>query len=136
LIVLDASMISAWLLGESSVAGDTHLDTILHDNPLEVPSHWPIEISNVLRTQRREGRLSIADFHLIMDRLDRLTVHVHPAIDLDEIGPLAQFAVSHELTAYDASYVQLALHNGAPLATLDHAMRRAAAALNIALLPP
>ena len=66
---------------------------------------------------------------------DQLTIRVQPAIDLDEIGPLAQFAMTHQLTTYDASYVQLAFHSGAPLATLDRAMRRAASALNIPLLP-
>lgn len=128
-------MISAWLLGEPSVAGDTALDTFLRDVPLAVPSHWPVEVSNVLRTHLRAGRLSVADFHAIMDRFDLLTVRVQPAVDLDEIGPLAQFAVTHGLTAYDASYVQLALHSGAPLATLDRAMRAAASRLDIPLLP-
>jgi predicted nucleic acid-binding protein len=135
LIVLDASMVSAWLFGEPSVAGDTGLDNLLLDAPLAVPSHWPVEVSNVLTKHLRAGRLSIVDFHAIMDRLDLLTVRVQPAIDLDEIGPLAQFAMTHQLTAYDASYVQLAFHSGAPLATLDRAMRRAAVVLNIPLLP-
>jgi predicted nucleic acid-binding protein len=135
LIVLDASLISAWLLGEPSVAADTALDTYLQDIPIAVPSHWPVEVSNVLRTHLQAGRLSIVDFHGIIDRLDLLTVRIQPAIDLDEIGPLAQFATAHELTAYDASYVQLALQNGAPLATLDRAMRAAATRLNIVLLP-
>jgi len=128
-------MISAWLLGEPSVAGDTGLDIHLRDAPLAVPSHWPVEVSNMLTTHLRGGRISVVDFHAIMDRFDLLTVRVQPAIDLDDIGPLAQFAVTHELTAYDASYVQLALHYGAPLATLDRAMRAAAARLNIPLLP-
>ncbi len=70
-----------------------------------------------------------------MERLDAVTIHVEPAIDLDEIGPLAQFAVTHNLTAYDAAYVQLASQHQAALATLDRAMRTAAATLNIPLLP-
>jgi predicted nucleic acid-binding protein len=135
LIVLDASLIAAWLLGEPSVASDTGLDTFLRDAPLVVPSHWPVEVSNVLRTHMRAGRFSIADFHAVMDRLDQLTVRVQPPIDLDEIGPLAQFAVAHQMTTYDAVYVQLALHHGAPLATLDRAMRASATKLNVALLP-
>lgn len=135
MIVLDASLIAAWLLGESSVAADAALDTYLRDAPVAVPSHWPVEVSNVLRTHLRVGKLSIVDFHDIINRLDLLTVRVQPAIDLDEIGPLAQFAVTHGLTTYDASYVQLALRSSSPLATLDNAMRRAAAALSIPLLP-
>ena len=70
-----------------------------------------------------------------MERLDVLAIHVESAVDLDQIGPLAQFAVTHNLTTYDAAYVQLALQNSAALATLDRAMRTAAAALNLPLLP-
>jgi predicted nucleic acid-binding protein len=70
-----------------------------------------------------------------MDKLDLLGIQLEPAISLDEIGPLTQFSVTHGLTAYGAAYVQLALQRDATLATLDHAMRTAAAKLNIPLLP-
>ena len=70
-----------------------------------------------------------------MDRLDLLSIGVQPPIDLDEIGPLAQFSLTHGLTTYDAAYVQLALQHGSSLATLDRAMRAAASKLNIALIP-
>jgi predicted nucleic acid-binding protein len=135
LIVLDASVMVAWLLGEPSVARGTELDIGLRDEPALVPSHWPIEISNVLRTHLKAGRLSIADFSSIMDRIDLVTIQIDPSIDLDEIGPLAAFAVANGLTAYDAAYVQLAARRQVKLATLDRAMRAAAAKLNIPLLP-
>lgn len=136
MIVIDASVMVAWLLGEPSAARDTELDTGLRDEPAIVPSHWPIEISNVLRSYLKASRLSFSDFFTIMARMDLVRVRVEPSIDLDEIGPLAQFATTHDLTAYDAAYVQLALQNGATLATLDRAMREAAQKLNIPLLPP
>jgi predicted nucleic acid-binding protein len=135
LIILDVSQIAAWLLGEPTTADATALDRILRDEMIVVPSHWPVEISNVLRTRMRAGQLSIADVHTIIDRLDELTIQVEPHLDLDEIGPVAHFALSHDLTTYDAAYVQLALRHQAPLATLDSAMRRAAMNLKIPLLP-
>ena len=135
MIVLDASVMVAWLLGEPSVARGTELDIGLRDEPALVPSHWPIEISNVLRTHLKAGRLSIADFSSIMDRIDLVTIQIDPSIDLDEIGPLAACAVANGLTAYDAAYVQLAARHQVKLATLDRAMRAAAAKLNIPLLP-
>ena len=71
-----------------------------------------------------------------MDQFDLLDIRVESPIDLDEISPLAQFATTHDLTAYDAAYVQLALQRRATLATLDRAMRNAAKRLDIGLLPP
>ena len=88
-----------------------------------------------MRTQLGAGRISVSDFRAIMDRFDLLSIRVEPAISLDEIGPLAQFSVTHRLTAYDAAYLQLALQHDASLATFDQAMRTAANALNIPLLP-
>jgi predicted nucleic acid-binding protein len=136
LIVLDASVMVAWLLGEPAIAQDTELDAGLRDEEIAVPSHWPVEISNVLRTHLKAGRLSVSDFHAIMERIDLVAIRIEPTMYLDEIGPLAVFAVTNELTVYDAAYVQLASHHGLKLATLDRAMRAAATKLNIPLLPP
>ena len=125
----------AWLLGDPSVARGTQLDVGLRDEPVIVPSHWPIEISNVLRTHLKAGRLSIPDFHLVMERIDLVTIRVEPSIELDEIGALALFAVANELTTYDAAYVQLAARHELKLVTIDRAMRISVAKLNIPLLP-
>ncbi len=103
--------------------------------PVLVPSHWPLEVANALRPDLRNNRLSVAGLHGLIDRLDVFDIRVQSPAEVDEIGPMAQFAVTHGLTTYDAAYVQLALQHRATLATLGHAMRRAAAALNIPLLP-
>jgi predicted nucleic acid-binding protein len=136
LIVLDASLMVEWLLGENrrSIASDAY--TALADEAVRVPSHWPVEVSNALRSEIRAGKLSVPGLHRIIDRFDTLDIRVELPIDLDEITPLAQFAVTHDLTAYDAAYVQLALQLRATLATLDGAMRVAAKRLDIPLLPP
>ena len=135
MIVLDASLMAAWLLGERRRSILHEIFAELRNVPIAVPSHWPLEISNLLRTHMRSGELSIEDFHEVMAEFDVIDMHLEPAISLDEIGPVAQFALTYDLTTYDAAYVQLALQRNAILATLDLAMRRAATALNIPLLP-
>ena len=135
MIVVDASLVIAWLVTDELPAESTGIYARLPDQLLLAPSHWTIEISNALRSRRKAGRLSISDFHAILERLDLLSVDVQPAPELDEIGPLAEFALTHALTTYDAAYVQLALQRSVPLATLDREMRNSAAKLNIPLLP-
>jgi predicted nucleic acid-binding protein len=135
LIVVDASLMTAWLLNEPALTAGFDINEILSDNRVAVPSHWPVEISNALRTHLTGGRLGPADFHAIVERLDLLNVRVEPSIDLDEIISLAQFAAAHDVTVYDAAYVQLALSRRCALATLDNAMRRVAAKLGVSLLP-
>jgi predicted nucleic acid-binding protein len=135
LIVLDASLAVDWLFDWRPAFARSDVNLSLEDVQVVVPSHWPLEICNTLRPDIRDEKISIADFHAIMERLDLLDIRVEPPIDLDEIGPLSQFSVTHNLTAYDAAYVQLALQLHATLATFDRAMRAAAARLNIPLLP-
>jgi predicted nucleic acid-binding protein len=135
LIVVDASLVVSWLLGEKRDSGADHLFDAIPDGEAIAPAHWPIEIANALRSPALSGRLSPADFLDIMDDLDKLNVDIEPAIHLGDLVPLAQFAVAHGLTAYDAAYVQLAFQRKAILATLDDAMRRVAQRLDIALLP-
>jgi predicted nucleic acid-binding protein len=136
LIILDASVAIEWLLDEKPQSISASVPQTIFTESILVPSHWPLEISNTLRPDLRNRKISIPDFHYIMERLDQLDIHVQPPLDLDEIGPLTDFSVTHRLTAYDAAYVQLALQHNASLATLDRAMRAAAERLNIPLLPP
>lgn len=135
MIVLDASLVVAWLAMEELPAPRHEIYRSLPDHLLLVPSHWPFEVSNALRSRMKARMLSIGDFHSIMERLDQLSIEIQTPPDLDEIGPLAQFALTHDLTTYDAAYVQLAYQRGVPLATHDGAMRTSAAKLNIPLLP-
>jgi predicted nucleic acid-binding protein len=135
LIVLDASLMIEWLVGRAGPPVAQEAYEALPELLVWVPSHWPLEVSNALRSDIRSGKLTVHDFHAIMDRFDLFDIKVERPIELDEIGPLAEFAVTHRLTAYDAGYVQLALRRKAILATLDDAMRAAAQRLDIPLLP-
>ena len=125
----------SWLIGEEATPLPYELPVFLSGTEIIVPSHWPVEVGNVLRTHMRSGRLSHEDLNAILDRLDLLGIIAEPPIPVDDIGPLANFAFIHNLTAYDAVYVQMAFHRQVVLAKLDRAMRDAAGKLNIALLP-
>ncbi len=135
MIVVDASVILAWLLDENAPEAPASIFDTLADEIVAVPCHWPLEIGNALRSQLKTGRLTAQDFLKVMDDLDMLHVRVDPPLHPDEIGPLVKFSVDHSLTAYDAAYVQLALRQHATLVTLDKNMRNAAQALNIPVLP-
>jgi predicted nucleic acid-binding protein len=135
LIVLDASLIIEWLVGDKQRPDIPHLHELLLDTEIVVPAHWPVEVSNFLRTRLNNKQITIREAHLILERLDMLEIAVDAPIQTDEVVPLAIFSSSHGLTTYDGVYVQLAFHHKAILATVDIAMREAAARLDIALLP-
>ncbi|MCA8953155.1 MAG: type II toxin-antitoxin system VapC family toxin [Planctomycetes bacterium] len=47
---------------------------------------------------------------------------------------MANFARPHQLTSYDALYLELAIGVGKPLCTLDHGMQDAARRLGVELV--
>jgi len=69
-----------------------------------------------------------------LDRLRMLPIAIEhrPAAWLaQQILPLAR---TYKLSAYDAAYLELAIREGLPLATLDDDLRRAASAAGVALV--
>jgi predicted nucleic acid-binding protein len=66
--------------------------------------------------------------------LARLPIAIDAETDAHAWTTTLQLADSFQLTLYDAAYLELALRLGLPLATLDSALRPAAAALGLTLL--
>ena len=94
---------------------------------------WPLEIANALRTSLRRGRVLAADIDLLCQRVAELTIdvvappHVLPRRYLDS-------ALAHELTPYDATYLDLAMLWRCPLATRDAALQAAAGRAGLAVM--
>jgi predicted nucleic acid-binding protein len=100
-----------------------------------VPAHWSAEVASALTNNARRGRLTQADITLILRQIDVFEIEFTEPLPVEGLSNWIAFATEQQLTAYDAAYVMLALRLGAKLATLDNAMRRAAARLHIHVLP-
>jgi predicted nucleic acid-binding protein len=135
LIVLDASLLVAWLLEEDAAASAPTLADILQNDTLVVPAHWPAEIGNALLVSLRRGRLPSDRLEMILEECAEFDVAIEEPIPINRISALAHLASAQNLTFYDATYVQLALERAAPLGTLDRDMRSAAGRLGIRLFP-
>ena len=106
-------------------------------NPLPcslVPRLWHLEVVNVLLINARRGK---HDKRFVRDSLNdllalRLVVDERTEEQCWTIT--TDLAIEHGLTAYDASYLELAMRLNAPLATLDQDLRRAASAEGVPLL--
>lgn len=99
-----------------------------------VPALWPFEVANVLRTAERRGRMDSAAQAAFLERLRLLPIAIEqrPAAWLaQQILPLAR---TYKLSAYDAAYLELAIREGLPLATLDDDLRQAACAAGVTLI--
>lgn len=74
----------------------------------------------------RRGRLNGAEVAEARIRLLEMPVAIEdPSLDI-AIGLTLVLAREHNLTVYDAAYLEIAMREGLPLATLDSGLRAAA----------
>jgi predicted nucleic acid-binding protein len=117
--VVDNSVVMSWCFqDEISRYADSILDRLEMATAF-VPSIWPLEVGNVLLVAERRHRLSEADstrFLALLAELPIVIVQEEPERMFREILALAR---KHNLSSYDASYLDLAMRKGLAIATLD-----------------
>jgi len=125
-VVLDASMTIAWLFrDERSDLPQAVLRRVAAEGAL-VPAIWRLEVANVLRNAARRGRCDEEYAMRSLRRLGRLRIIVDGETDRHAWGRTSELSRQHDLTLYDAAYLELALRSRHPLASRDAAMLRAA----------
>ena len=131
-LVLDASATLAWCFeDEHGADSDALLDRLATSAAL-VPGIWHVELANALLAAERRRRITAPEIDDFCRLIQSLTIET----DDPRLPPAALMALAraHRLTAYDATYLDLALRRNLPLATRDAALARAAAAAGAALL--
>lgn len=124
--VIDNSVVMAWCFKDEN---SQYADIVL--NKLEgaaayVPSIWPLEVTNVLlvaERKKRIGEAGSARFIALLTELPIIVEQEPPERMIKEIFALAR---KHNLSSYDASYLDLAMRKGLPIATLDKNLLAAA----------
>jgi predicted nucleic acid-binding protein len=134
-LVLDASVALAWCFpDESSPAAEKLIDFLADGAKAIVPAIWPFEVANALLTAERRKRLSMAQVTAALRSLTLLPIAIDPA-QVDSIfGNVLAVARQGQLTEYDAAYLELAVREMLPLATLDDQLRRAARRVGISIV--
>lgn len=124
-LVIDASMAVAWLFSdERSQVPQTVLRRVAAEGAL-VPSLWRLEIANVLRNAVRRKRCDSGYATRCLQRLGRLPIIVDPETDTQAWDSTRQLSTEHDLSVYDAAYLELAIRRRRPLATCDAALMEA-----------
>lgn len=133
--VVDASAALAWCFeDEANSWADGLLQRLRQGDEIAVPSHWPTEILNGLLVAARRKRINPDQPALLWDELARLPIGVEPALTAIQAKTVLALGEKHELTVYDAAYLELAHRRQLPLGTLDSDLRKAAQIEGVALL--
>jgi predicted nucleic acid-binding protein len=133
-LIVDASAVAGFLFkDETSAAAIALLDRAIRET-VRVPAIWPLECANMIRQAERRRRIGSAEVADAVDLLTKLVGELDNADLPRALGPVLALSRRHGLTAYDASYLELALRTGLPLATRDQELIAAARAEGVPLL--
>ncbi|MCI5158366.1 MAG: PIN domain-containing protein [Candidatus Electrothrix sp. AUS1_2] len=130
--VVDNSIVMSWCFDDEE---DDYADTVL--TALEtmtagVPAVWPLEVANVLLVAERRKRLTTSDSIRFLELLRELSLEVIQEAPQRGTSEIMVLAREQQLSSYDASYLDLAMRKGLPLATLDTRLRNAAEKCGVA----
>ena len=124
--VLDNSVVMAWCFEDEEQGYAEAVLNSLETGEAVVPAIWPLEVGNALLVAERKKRLGKADVIRFLTLVSALPITVEqesPERMLKEIIALAR---DWHLSTYDASYLDLAMRLGLPLATRDASLLNAA----------
>ena len=125
--VLDSSIALALALpDERSEHADHFFRRIRSGSVLWVPALWWYEVANALIGAQRRKRLAETERIRLVELYRMLPIQTDTFLDPDAMHRFHSLAVEHELSAYDAAYLELARRKGLGLATLDQRLHSAA----------
>jgi predicted nucleic acid-binding protein len=129
--VLDASVTACWAFDDEDHPDARVAFERIRTEEAVVPSLWWFEVRNILVVNERRRRIAETATTAFLSALSRLPVREDRNPSEDAVLRLAR---AHQLSVYDAAYLELAQREGAALATLDAQLQKAASREGITLV--
>ena len=130
-IVIDASVALAWCSPDEASDYADDVLVALDGRTAMVPAIWPVEVANALLVGERRKRIRQPEVRRFLDLLKGLSILEDGQPFADTVSNILPLAREHDLSAYDAAYLDVAVRHGAPLATLDKALQKAGRAAGV-----
>jgi len=134
--VLDASVALAWFVDRPTAQYADHVrQLLLRGDRALVPALWQLEVANGFISAERRRILTPSDTNEALQNLDIVIAQaVENNQDSVSMRGVLHTAREFQLTAYDAVYLQTALQQELPLATLDRHLRTAASKAGVEIV--
>ncbi len=132
--VLDNSVAMRWLLESEKPSDQLYAESVLltlSDTDALVPSLWHLEASNVLLSAEKRGEIHSGEVETFLSHLESLPIYVDAHTAQQAFNRTHALARAFKLSNYDAAYLELALREGLPMATLDKDLIKAAKKSNV-----
>jgi predicted nucleic acid-binding protein len=128
--VLDASVTLSWCFEDE---GDSYTDSVIdafRTSQAVVPALWTFEVANGLAMAERRRRIRGEEAGELLRAVLELPIRMDSETNP---GTLLDVASRARISAYDAAYLEVALRQRLPLATIDRQLRSAAGMVGVVL---
>jgi predicted nucleic acid-binding protein len=133
-LILDASATLAWLIRRIDPVEDQLADEVLRYILLRdalVPALWFPEVANGVLVAERRGGVNNSTSSSFLAMVDTLPIIEDTTRPYAVQATVLMLARTYELSAYDATYLELAMRRAATLATFDRKLAAAARAAGV-----
>ncbi len=133
MIVVDTSVVIAIILGEAREAAG--LQCLRGMEHLHAPALLPYEVASVISAAVNKRGLSPVKALTAITQFKQMPWSFELQSDSTRLSVMLALAQTHRLSAYDAAYLELAIHRGLALATFDADLRKACVRVGVQAVP-
>src|SRR5262245_54904894 len=134
--VLDCSIVLAWYFADESSPYADAVALALSGASAIVPALFHLEVANTLVVGERRKRSTEAQATAFLAQLSGLPIAVDTQTIARAWSDTIALARAHDLSSYDAAYLELALREALPLASLDDKLKSVAATIGVPPFKP
>ena len=135
--VLDNSVTMRWCFENTSTPyAEEVFEQLLGGQHAHVPVLLLYEVVSVLAKAQRSGSITPDKAHGFLEDIRSLNITVNDESFGHIFGDIHRLAVEHGLSGYDAAYLELAIRQELPLATLDEDLQKACRSAGVELFHP
>lgn len=131
--VVDSSFIAKLVMPDEVTPEALALAPALFAAGTVAPALLRFEFANLLRSNVRRGRIAVTSLDRLYGTFQSMPIDLFWSDSHAITREILQLAVEHELTAYDAAYLELSIRLNATLVSLDADLVKAARASNVAV---
>ncbi|MBC7785559.1 MAG: type II toxin-antitoxin system VapC family toxin [Burkholderiales bacterium] len=135
IMVVDMSVVLAWYFEEAQTSKALGVLKLIGKNGVLVPELWWCELENGILMGERRARKTPTDSAAFLKLVRALPIETDQTPRRQISDRILDLGRQHQLTAYDATYLELAIRETVPLATFDEALRRSARAMGVSVMP-
>lgn len=132
--IADASVAIGWVHpAHATIHTAAMLDAMSEGATVEVPALWPLEVANALTVLVRRRKLTQDERQKGLGWLRGLPLRVDHEMASLAFSRLSELASTHQLSVYDAAYLELAQRRKLVLGCKDGPLRKAAKQSGVSL---